>query len=100
MARQTRKSKRPTRSSGSSKSCNAAAGKTKKQLCIALLERAEGTTVADLSKATGWQAHSVRGFLAGTAAKLPGKKLVSRAVDGKPRTYQLNKAAGAVGGRP
>ena len=30
---------------------------------VALLRRKEGATLADLTKATGWQPHSVRGFL-------------------------------------
>ena len=33
---------------------------------VALLRRAQGATIADLTKATGWQKHSVRGALAGT----------------------------------
>lgn len=32
---------------------------------IALLRRPEGATAAQISEATGWQAHSVRGAIAG-----------------------------------
>lgn len=42
-----------------------AAAKTKKQDCLDLLNRPEGATVEELQAATGWQQHSVRGFLAG-----------------------------------
>jgi Protein of unknown function (DUF3489)/Homeodomain-like domain len=36
---------------------------------IALLRRAEGATIAELTKATDWQPHSLRGFISGTLGK-------------------------------
>lgn len=36
---------------------------------IALLRRPEGATAAQISEATGWQAHSVRGAIAGQLRK-------------------------------
>ena len=38
---------------------------TKQEAVFALLRRDEGATVADIINATGWQQHTVRGFLAG-----------------------------------
>ncbi|WP_431266896.1 DUF3489 domain-containing protein [Dankookia sp. P2] len=38
---------------------------TKQQQVLAMLRRPEGTTVAQIVEATGWQAHTVRGFFAG-----------------------------------
>jgi hypothetical protein len=62
---------------------------SKQQLCLELLRRAEGACVEELQAATGWQAHSVRGFLSGTVKKKLGLTLISdRAGDG-PRCYHI-----------
>ena len=42
---------------------------TKQAAVLALLARTEGTTVAQIIEATGWQQHTVRGFLAGLKRK-------------------------------
>ena len=36
---------------------------------IALLQRNTGATITELAKATGWQRHSVHGFMSGTLKK-------------------------------
>ncbi|HZW16178.1 MAG TPA: DUF3489 domain-containing protein, partial [Brevundimonas sp.] len=59
---------------------------------IALLQRDEGATVGQMSEATGWLPHSVRGFLAGALKKAHGLTPVSEAAEGG-RVYRL--AAGA-----
>jgi hypothetical protein len=38
---------------------------TKQEAVLAMLRRPEGATVAQVAAATGWQAHTVRGFFAG-----------------------------------
>jgi Protein of unknown function (DUF3489) len=55
---------------------------------IALLRRPEGASIDVLVKTTGWQPHSVRGFLAGTVRKKLKLPLQSQKVDGK-RTYRI-----------
>jgi hypothetical protein len=42
---------------------------TKADILIGLLSRPEGATIDQMMVATAWQAHSVRGFLAGTLKK-------------------------------
>jgi hypothetical protein len=59
---------------------------SKKDAVIALLRRKGGAGIDDLTAATGWQAHSVRGFLSGTVRKKLGMNLVvERRTDGSLR---------------
>ncbi|MGB5903651.1 MAG: DUF3489 domain-containing protein [Xanthobacteraceae bacterium] len=53
-----------------------------------LLRRPAGATIAVLSEASGWQQHSVRGFLAGVVRKKLGLELVS-AVEADQRVYHI-----------
>ena len=55
---------------------------------IAMLQSPAGATIAAMMKATGWQQHSVRGFLAGVVRKRLKLKLGSKKVDGN-RVYHI-----------
>ena len=61
---------------------------SKQSHVIAMLQSATGTTIAAIMKATGWQQHSVRGFLAGVVRKRLKLKLGSQKVNGI-RVYQI-----------
>jgi hypothetical protein len=45
---------------------------SKKAIVLDMLRRPEGATLADIQSATGWMAHSVRGFISGALGKKMG----------------------------
>jgi Protein of unknown function (DUF3489) len=57
---------------------------------LALIGRPRGASLAEIQKATDWQAHSVRGFLS-TAAKKHGLKIESTKTEAGDRVYQIRK---------
>ena len=62
---------------------------TKSARLIALLKTKRGATLPEMMKATGWQQHSVRGFLAGTLKKRHGLEAISEKPEDGPRRYRL-----------
>ena len=62
---------------------------TKHAQLLQLLNRPEGASIEDMMRATAWQQHSVRGFLAGTVKKKMGLALTSSKVDGTHRLYRI-----------
>jgi len=73
--------KQPSRKKKAKSTAPAATGrKTKQGTLVALLQRPDGATIAELAAAAGWQEHSVRGFLAGQIRKL-GYTLMSQKRD-------------------
>jgi hypothetical protein len=62
---------------------------TKHDRILTLLNRREGATIPEIMEASGWQQHSVRGFLAGTVKKKLGLTLNSSKTAGEPRRYRI-----------
>jgi hypothetical protein len=69
------------------KACARAGSKTAQVLD--LLERPGGATLKAIMADTGWQAHSVRGFISGTLGKKMSLDVVSAKGEGGERTYSL-----------
>ena len=65
---------------------------TKHAQLLDLLKRSEGASIVDMMEATGWQRHSVRGFLAGTVKKKLGLALASSRAEGEVRRYRIARA--------
>ena len=73
--------------------------RSKQARIIAMLQSPTGATIAAIMKATGWQQHSVRGFLAGVVRKRLKLKLASNKVNGS-RIYQIASAETASTRQP
>lgn len=59
---------------------------SKQALVIEMLKRPEGATIAQICEATSWQAHTTRGFFAGTVKKKLGLAIVSEKIEGPAGT--------------
>ena len=60
---------------------------SKQAQVIALLQRPQGTRIAEIMAITGWQAHSIRGLFAGTLKKR-GIVVTSEKAEGGERVYR------------
>jgi len=71
------------------KKAKAAREGSKTNKVLELLKRPGGVTAKELMKATGWQPHSVRGFLSGTVGKKMGLTVISTKAEDGERTYSV-----------
>jgi hypothetical protein len=62
---------------------------SKKADVIDLMRRSQGATLAEIMEVTGWQSHTVRGFVSGTLIKKLGLKVESFRSNEKERTYRV-----------
>ena len=60
---------------------------TKSEKVISLLQRKAGASICELAKATGWQNHSIQGFMSGTLKKKRGLFISSTKEENKDRRY-------------
>ena len=91
------KPSRPASASSEGRKKNDATSKQAR--VIALLRLPAGTTIAAMMQETGWQQHSVRGFLAGVVRKKLKLKLESNKVDGN-RVYRIEGEGSPKANRP
>jgi hypothetical protein len=62
---------------------------TKQAQIIAMLERPEGATIAEIVAVTQWQSHTARGMISGALKKKLGLPIASEKVEGRGLCYRL-----------
>ena len=65
---------------------------TKQAMLIAMLQRPEGASIAEIVAATGWMGHSARGAVSGVLKKKLALPVTSGKVDGRGTVYKLEPA--------
>ena len=90
-ARAKRTIKRTTakNAKGAAKTAGTPRAESKQSQLIAMLKRPEGATIPEVVDALRWQAHTVRGAIAGALKKKLGLKVESEKVADRGRVYRL-----------
>ena len=73
----------------SAKKATGARDGSKTATILEMLKRPEGATAKELLKATGWQPHSLRGFISGTLGKKMGLTVISTKGEDGERSYSV-----------
>ena len=63
---------------------------TKQALLIEMLRAETGATIAEIAETLEWQAHTVRGAIAGALKKRLGIDVTSEKIEGRGRVYRLS----------
>ena len=79
-----------TKAANANKPATAPRSGSKTEAILDLLKRPGGVSLKELVKATGWQPHSVRGFLSGTIGKKLGTPVESFKSSEGDRAYRLS----------
>ena len=83
------KSAKPAKSSRKPAPTELSSGSKQSQL-VALLRSSAGATIAQMTAATGWQPHTVRGTISGVLRKRLGLDVqCADAVNGNARVYRI-----------
>jgi Protein of unknown function (DUF3489) len=93
--KKAKRAKPATKGEAAKKVAKKAGGKAtersnKKADVLAMMKRAKGVTLAEIMEATGWQAHTVRGFVSILGSK-GGEKIESSKSESGERTYRIAK---------
>jgi hypothetical protein len=83
-AKASKKTAKPARKSAAPRA------ESKGAKILEMIARAKGATLAEIIRATDWQAHSVRGFIS-TATKKHGIKIESAKNEAGERVYKIAK---------
>ncbi len=86
-----KKAKAPKKATKAAKKAGAARDGSKAAKIIDLLKRPNGATLAEIMKATAWQAHSVRGFISGSLGKKMGLTVASAKRENGERVYSISR---------
>ena len=62
---------------------------SKQAQLIDMLKHAEGASIEEIVAAFGWQAHTVRGAIAGALKKKLGLDVISEKIEGRGRVYRI-----------
>ncbi|MCC6363136.1 MAG: DUF3489 domain-containing protein [Bryobacterales bacterium] len=91
VAPKPKKSRKASKAEDGAPTTKGAREGSKKAIVLDLLKRPTGATLADIMSATGWQAHSVRGFISGSLSKKMGIKVESFKSESGDRSYKVSQ---------
>jgi Protein of unknown function (DUF3489) len=87
----TKKASTAKKAPKAAKNAGSARDGSKAAKIIDLLKRPNGATLTEITKATDWQAHSVRGFISGSLGKKLGLIVVSEKREDGERVYSISR---------
>ena len=89
MAKKPTKTAPRTRKTASTPTPTIETKTSKQNMVLTMLRRANGTSIAEIIEATGWQPHSVRGFLSGALKKRLKIDVISEKGEDGVRRYHV-----------